>query len=90
LAAEECKHDRLTKSELKRLLGIETSLHLDEFLKAHDVWIEYTMEDAERERRSLERVLELAPDEKVTVELPVLHLGTMGALHRRDIYDDVR
>jgi hypothetical protein len=23
-------------------------------------------------------------------ELPVLHLGAMGALHRRDIYDDVR
>jgi len=23
-------------------------------------------------------------------ELPTLHLGPMGALHRRDIYDDVR
>jgi len=23
-------------------------------------------------------------------ELPVLHLGAMGALHRRDIYNDVR
>jgi hypothetical protein len=23
-------------------------------------------------------------------ELPLLHLGTMGALHRRDIYNDVR
>ena len=23
-------------------------------------------------------------------ELPVLHLGPMGRLHRRDIYDDVR
>lgn len=25
-----------------------------------------------------------------TPELPVLHLGAMGALHRRDIYNDVR
>ncbi len=25
-----------------------------------------------------------------TPELPRLHLGVMGALHRRDIYDDVR
>jgi hypothetical protein len=25
-----------------------------------------------------------------TPKLPVLHLGPMGALHRRDIYDDVR
>jgi hypothetical protein len=23
-------------------------------------------------------------------ELPILHLGAMGSLHRRDIYDDVR
>jgi hypothetical protein len=88
LAVEEYKHDRLTKPELQRLLGIETSFQLDEFLKAHDVWIEYTMEDAERERKSLERVLDLVPGGELA-ELPVLHLGTMGALHRRDIYDDV-
>jgi hypothetical protein len=37
-------------------LGIETSFELDAFLKAHDVWIEYTLEDAERERRSLQRL----------------------------------
>ncbi len=56
LAADEYKHDRLTKPELQRLLGIETSFQLDEFLRAHDVWIDYTREDAERERRSLERL----------------------------------
>ena len=56
LAAEEYKHDRLTKPELQLLLGIETSFQLDEFLKAHDVWIEYTQEDAERERKSLQRL----------------------------------
>jgi hypothetical protein len=33
---------------------------------------------------------ELLPGPKVTPALPVLHLGAMGALHRRDIYDDVR
>ncbi len=56
LAAEEYKHDRLTKPELRRLLGIETSFQLDEFLKAHDVWSEYTREDAERERQGLQRL----------------------------------
>src|SRR5258708_31708841 len=56
LATEEYKHDRITKPELQRLLGIETSFQLDEFLKAHDVWIEYTREDAERERRGLQRL----------------------------------
>ncbi len=25
-----------------------------------------------------------------TPELPILQLGTIGSLHRRDIYDDVR
>ncbi len=56
LAAEEYRRNRLAKPELQRLLGIETSFQLDEFLKAHDVWIEYTREDAERERRSLDRL----------------------------------
>lgn len=55
-AAEEYKHDRVTKPELQRLLGIETSFQLDAFLKAHDIWIEYSRQDAERERRGLERL----------------------------------
>ena len=56
LAADEYRHERLTKPELQRLLGIETSFQLDAFLKAHDVWIEYTPEDAERERAGLQRL----------------------------------
>jgi hypothetical protein len=39
-------------------------------------------------------VLRLLEDEArfrtAAPELPILHLGAMGALHRRDIYDDVR
>jgi Uncharacterised protein family (UPF0175) len=56
LAAEEYKHGHLTKPELQRLLGSETSYQLDGFLKAHDVWIEYNMEDLEREREGLQRL----------------------------------
>ena len=56
IAADAYKYDRITKPELQRLLGIETSYQLDGFLKAHDIWIEYTMEDAEREQRSLDRL----------------------------------
>ena len=55
-AAEEYKHERITKPELMRLLGIETSFQLDEFLKAHEIWIEYTSEDAVREREGLKRL----------------------------------
>lgn len=43
-------------SPIKRLLGIETSYELDGFLKAHDIWIEYTREDAERERKGLQQL----------------------------------
>jgi hypothetical protein len=56
LAAEEYRHDRITKPELQSLLGIETSFQLDEFLKAHGVWIDYTLKDAERERQGLQRL----------------------------------
>ena len=56
LVAEEYKHERISKPELQRLLGLETSFQVDEFLKAHDVWIEYTPEDAEREIFGLERL----------------------------------
>jgi hypothetical protein len=45
-----------TKPELHELLGIETSYELDGFLKAHDIWTEYTREDAEREIKSLQRL----------------------------------
>jgi hypothetical protein len=55
-AAEEYRHDRLTKPELQRLLGIETSYELDGFLKAHEIWIEYTAEDAAREVATLKRL----------------------------------
>lgn len=83
--AEEYKHGNLTKPDLQRLLGFESSDQIDGFLKAHSVWIEDTLQDLERERAALD----LAPGGKIGSELPVLHLGAMGALHRRNIYDDV-
>jgi hypothetical protein len=56
LALEEYKLSHLTKPELRRLLGFGTRAKLDEFLKAHDVFETYTLEDLERERRDLERL----------------------------------
>ena len=56
LVAEEYKQGRLTKPDLRRLLGFETSDQIDTFLKAHDVWIDYTVEDLERERAGLKRL----------------------------------
>lgn len=56
LAAEEYKLGRLTKPDLRRLLGFETSDQIDTFLKAHDVLEDYTVDDLERERESLRRL----------------------------------
>lgn len=56
MAADEYRNGRLTKPELQRLLGIETSFQLGGFLKPHDIWIEYSMADLERERAGLERL----------------------------------
>ena len=38
----------------------------------------------------LEQVLAPVSGAASTPELPILHLGAMDALHRRDIYNDVR
>jgi hypothetical protein len=56
LALEEYKSGRLTEDELRRLLGFGTRYQLDGFLKSHDVWIDYTLEDFHREVDSLTRL----------------------------------
>jgi len=56
LVAEEYKQGHLTKPDLRRLLGFETGDQIDSFLKTHDVWIDYTIEDLERERAGLRRL----------------------------------
>jgi hypothetical protein len=56
LAAEAYKRGRLTKPDLRRLLGFETGHQIDEFLKAHGVFEEYTLEDLDLERERLRRL----------------------------------
>jgi hypothetical protein len=53
-ALEEYKADRISKAELRRLLGFETRYELDGFLKAHDVWANVTIEDLRQDVRDLE------------------------------------
>lgn len=53
LVAEEYRLGHLDKPDLRRLLGFETSYEIDGFLKAHNVYEDYTMEDFEREREAL-------------------------------------
>ena len=53
LIAEEYRLGHLDKPDLRRLLGFETSYEIDGFLKAHNVYEDYSMEDFEREREAL-------------------------------------
>ena len=52
LAIGEFKADRISKLQLRKLLGLER-IELDGFFKAHGVYEEYTMADFERERAAL-------------------------------------
>jgi hypothetical protein len=57
LALEGYRSDRLTGFQVREMLGLETRLELDAFLKAHRIDLEYTFEDLEREQAALDRLL---------------------------------
>ena len=52
LALEAYRERKLSTAQLRRLLGFETRYELDGFLKAHEVWLEYGVEDLERDREA--------------------------------------
>jgi hypothetical protein len=56
LAVDAFRLGRLTQAELRRLLGFATRQALDAFLKAHDVYLSYTLHDLERDRNDLQRL----------------------------------
>ena len=51
IALEGYRSDRLTGFQVMEMLGLETRLELDAFLKEHRVDLEYSFEDLERETR---------------------------------------
>jgi hypothetical protein len=56
LALEEFKKGRITKPELRRLLGFGARYRLDGFLKSHEVYEDYTMQDFEQDRDALKQL----------------------------------
>lgn len=52
-ALEEYKSQRISKAQLRRLLGLETRYELDGFLKAHRVPADVTIEDVRRDVQDL-------------------------------------
>lgn len=53
LALEEYKAGRISKAQLRRLLGIETRYELDGFLKTHEAWGKATIDDVHRDLEDL-------------------------------------
>ena len=52
LALEAYRERKLTTAQLRRVLGFENRYELDGFLKAHEVWLDYGLEDLERDREA--------------------------------------
>jgi hypothetical protein len=57
IALEGYRSDCLTGFQVMEMLGLETRLELDAFLKAHRVDLEYSFEDLEREQADLDFLL---------------------------------
>jgi Uncharacterised protein family (UPF0175) len=56
LAVEAYRAGRLSKPELRQLLGFGTRAALDGFLKARDIFETYTVADLEQEREASRRL----------------------------------
>ena len=54
-ALEELRAGRITELDLRKMLGL-ARIELDGFLKAHNIYPDYTMEDFERERQALKEL----------------------------------
>jgi hypothetical protein len=58
VALEGFKAKQMTTAQVKRLLGFNTRLEVYEFLATNGVpWVNYSVEDAERERQLLDKIL---------------------------------
>lgn len=58
VALEGFRTDQLSTEQVRRLLGLASRLEVHEFLGEHGVpWVRYSVEDAERERALLRRLI---------------------------------
>ncbi len=56
LLTEAYREEKISHSQLGRLLGFATPIEVDAFLKDRGVELEYTGEDLERDRETLKRL----------------------------------
>ena len=56
ITQEAYRERKLSTAQLRRLLGFQTRMEVDGFLKAHGVEFEYSLEDLERDRETHRRL----------------------------------
>ena len=56
LALDAYRMRKLSSAQLRRILGFQTRMQLDAFLKEHGVELEYTQEDLDRDRETLRQL----------------------------------
>jgi predicted HTH domain antitoxin len=49
MALEGYREGKLSQAQVRKMLGLATDMQTDEFLKAHQVYLEYDLEDIKRE-----------------------------------------
>src|SRR5580698_10558607 len=66
LALEGYRSRRLGESTVRRLLGFGTRMQVHGFLKDHDVYLNYDMEDLEHDIRESDRLMALRAAKAIT------------------------
>lgn len=56
LALEAYRTHKISTAQLRRVLGLPTRMALDAFLKEHEVELEYSREDLDRDRETHRRL----------------------------------
>jgi predicted HTH domain antitoxin len=56
IALEAYRERKISTAQLRRVLGYQTRMEVDGFLKEHGVELEYTVEDLERDRETHRRL----------------------------------
>jgi len=88
LLLEEYRAERLTRAELRRLLGFETRYELDGFLKDRGVHDGITVEEFDRQMQDLDR--HPAADDLVAQFQAFAAVHTLGGLDIKDLIREGR
>ncbi len=55
-ALEGYREGKLSQAQVRRMLGFATDMQVDDFLKKHNVFLNYTIEDLEQDQKTLDKL----------------------------------